>query len=166
MKTVVVYYSLNGNTRAIARVIAKQLNCDACEITTRRAYPRAPWLQMVVCGAGAMFGRTPRIDGLSVDIREYDNIILGTPVWAGSYAAPVRTFLKTHDLRGKNVALFVCHAASKLPDKSVARFKQALDASRVIGQSDYQDPLRNNPEEQAQKAKAWACRVISPKTES
>ena len=39
MKTLVVYYSLGGNTRKIAMQIAKSLRADVLEISTVKDYP-------------------------------------------------------------------------------------------------------------------------------
>ncbi len=41
----------------------------------------------------AMFGMKPAIQELSKNIKEYDVLILGTPIWAGTIAAPVHSFL-------------------------------------------------------------------------
>ncbi len=155
MKTVVIYYSLGGNTHCIAKAVADALKCDLYALTTKRAYPRARWLQMVVCGASVSFKLTPKLKGAPIDVSAYDNVILGAPVWAGTIAAPMATFLKTYSLTNKNVALFACHAGGG-SDKFNKRIKERLAGSRIVGQSDYKEPLKNEMEQQIQQAKKWA----------
>ena len=38
---------------------------------------------------------------------EYDCIILGTPVWAGTMASAIRTYITQHKAQFKNVAFFL-----------------------------------------------------------
>ena len=49
--------------------------------------------QMIVDGMQSTFGRKPQIKGVPDNIDYYDEIILGTPIWAGMPAAPVYTCL-------------------------------------------------------------------------
>lgn len=156
MKAIVVYHSLNGNTRMVAQAIADALDCDRYELTTKKAYPRARWLQMVVCGAASSLGRKPKLNGMPIDVSAYDTVILGAPVWAGTYAAPMATFLSLHDLSDKSVALFAAHASPETPEKFMARMKDALNGSRIIGQSDYQDPKKTDTHAQIERAQQWA----------
>jgi len=39
-------------------------------------------------------------------------IVVGTPVWAGSMAPPIRTFLKSEAVKGKLVHVFCTYGAS------------------------------------------------------
>jgi hypothetical protein len=41
-----------------------------------------------------LFGRCPRIQPIQRAFREYDHVILMSPVWGGRIAAPLRTFLR------------------------------------------------------------------------
>ena len=43
------------------------------------------------------------------DIADYDIIFLGSPIWSGTIAPPVKAFLSGHDLSGKQVVPFVTH---------------------------------------------------------
>lgn len=155
MKTAVVYYSLNGTTKRIAQQIAAALNADLIELRTKRAYPRAHALQMVVCGASASFKRRPKLSELPVAFSNYDNIVLGAPVWAGTIASPMSAFLHTTDLAGKNVALFALSGGGDVK-KAMQSIKEALRTSRIVGESSYQFSSQTNGKEQDDKATQWA----------
>lgn len=43
------------------------------------------------------------------NIADYDIIFLGSPIWSGTIAPPVKTFLSGHDLSGKRIIPFVTH---------------------------------------------------------
>lgn len=52
----------------------------------------------------------PEIKELEVDLSQYDVIVLGTPVWWYTMAAPIRTFLMKNDLSGKTVIPYATNA--------------------------------------------------------
>jgi flavorubredoxin len=50
----------------------------------------------------------PELVSYQVELSQYKRIILATPVWAGTFAPPLRTFLQENDLTGKRFALAAC----------------------------------------------------------
>ena len=154
MKTAVVYYSLSGNTKWLAGKIAEAMNADLIELKTRRKYPAARWLQMVICGASASFKRKPALSDVPM-LSSYDNFILGAPVWAGTIASPMNSFLHSADLSNKNVALLAMSAGGDAA-KFMNRIRELLPKSNIVGASDYRSILHKDTQEQAEKAIEWA----------
>lgn len=109
MKTLIVYFSRTGNTRKVAEELKTQLSADVEEITepTGRAGP-IRWLQS---GREAMNGVTPKINEPAKDPSGYEMIIVGTPVWAGRMASPVRSYLTKMKGKMSRVA-FYCTCGS------------------------------------------------------
>ena len=113
MKTIIVYYSLDGNTAAAAEALAKRIDADLCEIQPVKPIISAgkPTFRTLMQGGGQVtFGLCPKIKEFSLDLPDYDRIILGTPVWAGKCASFVLTFAKkyakSHHLTEKVTAVF------------------------------------------------------------
>ena len=113
MKTIIVYYSLDGNTKSAAGTLANLIGADLCEIQPVKPIRSAgkPTFRVLMQGGGQVtFGLCPKIREFTVDFGEYDRIILGTPVWAGKPASFVRTFAKKyakqHSLTEKITAVF------------------------------------------------------------
>ena len=136
MKTIIVYYSLEGNTDCAAREIAARMGADLLRIEPDRAYPTSGFKKLFWGGKSAMMGETPALAPYRFDGGTYDRVILGFPVWAGNVAPPVRTFVKENDLRGKRVAAFACQSGSGA-EKAFARLKkllgvEALEAELVL----------------------------------
>ena len=54
----------------------------------------------------------PEIEDADINLKEYDRILLGFPIWW--YVAPtiVNTFLETHDFSGKEIILFATSGGS------------------------------------------------------
>ena len=106
MKKAVVFYSLSGNTQAAAKEIAEGIGADLIELKLVKPFPTEKSKQLALGGMQAMFGMKPAIQELSKNIKEYDVLILGTPIWAGTIAAPVHSFLNKYKVLDKIVAVF------------------------------------------------------------
>lgn len=106
MKKAVVFYSLSGNTQAAAKEIAEGIGADLIELKLVKPFPTEKSKQLALGGMQAMFGMKPDIQELSKNIKEYDVLILGTPIWAGKIAAPVHSFLNKYQVLDKIVAVF------------------------------------------------------------
>ena len=118
MKTIIIYYSLDGNTAKAAEALARLTDADICEIQPVKPIRSAgkPTFRVLMQGGGQItFGLCPKIQEFSADLSQYDRIILGTPVWAGKCASFVRTFAKKyakqHHLSDKVTAVFTLSAS-------------------------------------------------------
>ncbi len=106
MKKLVVFYSLSGNTRAVARRVARKLGAHLCEIKTEKTYPDDYDVLTSLAQTEVKTGYMPRLLPLKYDANVYDVVLVGTPVWWGSYAPAVKTFMNGVDWKGKRVFPF------------------------------------------------------------
>ncbi len=104
MKTIVVYYSLSGNTRDIAERIGSRIQADLEEIKDNRN--RRGILGFIASGNEAYQRLSTPIDKLKRDPSQYDCVIIGTPIWGGNISTPVRTFLREYKDTFKKVTFF------------------------------------------------------------
>ena len=130
-KTLVLYYSQLGNTKAVAEEIATRLNADIEEIVCVNPYDTSFRATIGRCMQEREAGITPDIEPLKADLAKYDIIFLGYPVWFGTYATPVITFLKNADLSGKKVVPFCTFGSGGL-ESSVADLKAAQPGAEVL----------------------------------
>ena len=105
-KILVLYYSQTSNTKAVAQEIATRLNADIEEIVAVNPYEGDFKATIDRSIQEREQGITPEIKPLAADIAKYDIIFIGYPVWFGTYAPPVATFLDQVDLTGKKVVPF------------------------------------------------------------
>lgn len=107
MKTLILYYSYDGNTRKIAEKIREKTGGDLAEIETVTPY-EGDYNSVVDQGQREVnAGYMPPIKPLTVDLSEYDKIYFGTPVWWYTYAPAVKTFFDQNDLSGKTICPFI-----------------------------------------------------------
>ena len=100
----VIYYSRSGYTRRVAQDIAQKLACDIGEIRDVRS--RNSVFGYLRSGYEALHQKTPAIKAVEKDPAQYARVILGTPMWAGNMAAPVRTYITENRDRFGEMAFF------------------------------------------------------------
>ena len=116
MKTLIVYFSATGTTKAAAQRLAKEFNADLYEITPEVPYTAADldWRDKTSRSTLEMKDKSsrPAIKGRCENIADYDVVWIGFPVWW--YTAPtiVNTFIEAHDLSGKTLNVFATSGGS------------------------------------------------------
>lgn len=107
--TLVAYFSRSGNTRVIAGTIQRALAADLFEIQPARPYS-ADYEQTVEQARQERDrGYEPPLAAKVQDIRSYDTVFLGFPIWGETVPPVIRSFLKAHDLSGKSLRPFITH---------------------------------------------------------
>jgi flavodoxin len=104
MKSLVVYYSLTGKTRLVAQAIAEALNAAVVEITERRPIP---WPFVYVSGGlAAIMNRGREINPIHIDLKQYDRIFIGSPIWASRPVPAINSFIYKTNFEGRSVIPF------------------------------------------------------------
>ena len=115
-KTLVVYFSATGTTKAAAQRLAQEFNADLYEITPEQPYTAADldWRDKTSRSTIEMKDKTsrPAIKGSCENIADYDTVWIGFPIWW--YTAPtiINTFIEAHDLSGKTLNVFATSGGS------------------------------------------------------
>jgi len=154
MSTLVVFFSFEGNTKFIAETIVKTMNADIMELKTSKKYPTEGLGKYFWGGKSVLFGEKPELINERIDLKRYETIIVGTPVWAGSFAPPIKSFISQYKIQGKRIALFASHGGGG-SEKCFAKLKEALHGNQFIGESDYVEPKKSS-KESSEKAVRWA----------
>ena len=87
MKTIVICYSLTGNTAWTARRLAEALGADLLELKSRKAYPDHGFRKFLRGGKSAMAAECPPLEPYDFHAGQYDRVIFATPLWAPDRAA-------------------------------------------------------------------------------
>ena len=125
MNTLIVYYSHDGNTDAVAKKIADACGFDTLRLTPAKAYPESGFRKFFWGGKSAVMAETPALTPYTFDADAYDRIVFGFPVWAGNVTPPFRTFVKEQKLAGKRIAAFACQSGAGA-EKAFGKLKAAL----------------------------------------
>lgn len=111
-KVLVVYFSKTGSTREIAVQIQKATGGDIFEIQAVKTYPADYEALKKVASQELDSKAKPVLKTKLENIKSYDVVFIGYPIWWGTFPAPVRTFLSEYNLAGKTVVPFCTHLGS------------------------------------------------------
>ena len=76
MKSLVIYYSLEGNTKLIADTIKNELNSDVLELRTKKQYPNKGFKKYLWGGKSVILKEKPKLLNKYIDISIYDKIFI------------------------------------------------------------------------------------------
>ena len=153
MKTAVVYYTLDGNCAIVAREIKDKVGADVIQLYTQDEKKRSMIGKMFWGGGMVFSGKKPPLKPYTFDPSAYELIIIGAPVWAGSPAPPVLTFLSEANITSKKIALFVCHAGGK--GDALEKFKAALAGNDIVAETDFKEPAKGGSGDLGQQVADW-----------
>lgn len=132
-KVLVIYYSQTSNTKTVAEEIATKLGADIEAIVAVKPYDGDFQATIGRCMQERQEGMTPEIQPVQADLSKYDVIFIGYPVWFGTYAPPVATFLDQVDLSGKKVIPFCTFGSGGLDSSSKDLAKKQPQAELLPG---------------------------------
>lgn len=130
-KVLVLYYSQTNNTKMVAAEIANRLDADIEQIEAVNPYDGDFQATIERCIQERNEGVTVDIQPVKSDLTKYDVIFIGYPVWFGTYAPPVITFLKNVDLSGKKIVPFCTFGSGGL-ESSVVSLKKAQPNAEIL----------------------------------
>ena len=135
----VLYCSRTGNTEHVAQQIRATLDCDILEVEPATPYEsdyNAMLSRAQTELAAIRQGNYPAIKTAVTDFADYDIVFVGYPVWYGSMATPMQTFLHNHasKLAGKRIALFATSGSSGISSS-------AGEARALCSDATFTEPL-------------------------
>lgn len=158
MKSIVIYYSFEGNTKLIANNITDILSSDLLRLQLAKELKTRSFVKYFWGGRQVMVKKQPELLPYHFNPDDYDLIFMGTPVWAWNYAPAWRTFLAENKIENQKIALFCCHGGGK--GKIFSRWEDALSGNEIIGEIDFRDPLKVKTDASVKRIREWAREMI------
>ena len=131
-KKLVAYFSASGVTEKLAKALAEVTGADLYEIQPKVPYTTADldWMNKKSRSSVEMSNpdSRPEIGNKVQDMGQYDEVLVGFPIWW--YVAPtiINTFLESYDLKGKTIATFATSGGSGTGKTDQVLKKSAPDA--------------------------------------
>ena len=117
-KILVAHFSCTGTTEKIAGAIAQAVNGKLYRITPAVAYTSADlnWNNKASRSSVEMADENsrPALGGETLNLKDYDVVLLGYPIWWDLCPRPVNTFLEKYDFAGKTVIPFATSGGSSI----------------------------------------------------
>ncbi len=110
MKNLVVYYSRTNNTKLVAETIRDEIGADLLEIKDKKN--RSGPIGYVIGAVDAFREKHTSIEYEEVNLKDYDTVYIGTPVWAAKPAPAILEFIRENDFGGVKVVTFATMGSS------------------------------------------------------
>lgn len=153
-KTLIAYFSATGTTAKIAKTLLKDIDADLFEIKPATPYSKKDlnWINPLSRTMKEYLGKTKvAITNEPLNIREYDIIILGFPIWFFKEPNVILTFLSQYDFSGKTMSFFITsHKAGT--EKSEAELK------KICSNAYWKTGLSAN-DKTPEELKSWATNI-------
>lgn len=101
-----------GTTEMLARLIQKETGGDLFCIQTKKKYP-AGYNKVIDQNHRELDeDYLPELKKKVKNMKQYDVVFLGYPIWAEDVPQAIKSFINAHDLKGKTVIPFCTHGSS------------------------------------------------------
>lgn len=130
MKKIFIYYSLSGNGLEVANYL-KDKNIDIRKVETKEPLPNNIILRILTGGFLAGINHKDKLNSFNSNISEYDEVIIGSPIWNDHLSCPINTVLDEIDLVGKKI-VFILYSGSGYAKKVSEKIKSKYPNAVII----------------------------------
>ena len=156
-KILILFYSFEGNTRRVSKLLSDKLNIPYKEIKPVKDLKSKGFSKYIWGGSQVVMKKKPELMEVDINLDDYDTIILGTPIWAGTFAPAIKTLLEDK-LKNKKIAFFYCHDGG--PGKSEKKAKEAININNTFVSSIGLERVRYNFEDIKGDVLSWAQNML------
>ena len=156
-KSLVLYYSYEGNTKTVANFIRDRLGCDIESIKPVNEMESKGFGKYFWGGAKVVMHRKPNLITIQSDVPSYDTLLIGTPVWAWTITPPILTLISSDLIRDKQIYFFYTHDGG--PGQIEHKFAKLLHPSNVVKSSKGFKCVKNHIEETKSAVDLWLSSI-------
>lgn len=127
----ILYYSQTGATASVANQLKSCMDADIEEIICEKPYDGDFNATIERCKKEHEKGEIPAIKAIKSDIKKYDIIFLGYPIWFGTYAPPIAALLDKVSFEGKMIVPFCTFGSGGL-ESSIEDLKTQMPRSIIM----------------------------------
>ena len=137
MKKIFVYYSLTGDWDAVSEILKKK-GYEVLKVETKKPLPKKFIFRIISGGFKARLNLKDEIKDLNVNFDDYDEIIIGSPIWNGRVSCPINTVLDKYDFKNRNIS-FIFYSGSGESPKVSKKVKEMYKDAKIIN---LKEPLK------------------------
>ena len=140
MKKIFIYYSNTGNGDIVAEYIKDKV--DIRKVIPKKELPKSFFFKIMTGGFYTIINYKPKLINFDSNIDEYDEVIIGSPIWNARLSSPINAVLDKLDLSNKKV-YFIFWSGSGTSPEATNKVKLLYKDAKII---ELKQP-KNNPDE-------------------
>ncbi len=141
MKKLFIYYSHSGNGDVVADYL-KEKGFDIRKVKPKRDIPKSFALSILVGGFKASINCCDKLVGFDDDLKDYDEVYIGSPIWNARLSSPINTIIKSLDF-GDRPLTFIFYSGSGTSPKATEKVNKLFKNVKII---DLKEPIKNKEE--------------------
>ena len=100
MKKLFIYYSLSGNGDFLAEQLKKQ-GYEIRKVIEKKKAPKVFFFRILSGGFRAGMNAKGKLIDYNNDISEFDEVVVGSPIWNGRFTPAINSVLAETDFKDK-----------------------------------------------------------------
>ena len=130
MKKLFIYYSFTGNGDEVAKRLEEK-GYEIRKVEEDYKMPKSFFMQMMSGGFRAGMGVKGKLKEYNNDVSNYDEVVIGSPIWNGRFPPATNGILAVTDLSNK-VVKFVLYSGSGEGPKALKKINKLFENATVI----------------------------------
>ena len=131
MDKLFLYFSDTGNGDFVAEYLKKQ-GYVTKKIITKHGLPKSFFFKVFFGGFISGLNLKSKLIDYDNNISDYDEIVIGSPVWNGKLSCPINTVLSKTDFTGKKISFVLYAGGGEAPKAEKLLRKKYSDAKVTI----------------------------------
>lgn len=161
MKNLIVYYSYEGNTEQLVNGMKEVITADVLKLVPKKEKKIKNLFRFVWGGIQVYMTKEPELEEYNIDLNKYDNIIIASPCWFGTYAPPINSFILNNKIVNKKIYLLVCNGGNLR--NTWKNYESALKGNVIVSKLGIVYPIKNGIEDAIKKTNEWIINNIDNK---
>lgn len=129
MKKLFIYYSNSGNGDVVANYLAEK-GYEIRKVCPKHSLPKKFFFKVFFGGFLAGLNKKSKLVDYNNDVKDYDEIVIGSPIWCGKLSCPINTVLAKTDFTDKKPS-FVLYAAGGEAPKAEKRLQKEFSDAKI-----------------------------------
>ena len=125
-----IYYSLTGNGELVAGYLQNR-GFKVRRVYEKKKMPKKFFFMIMSGGFRAGLNLKGKLVDYNNDVSEFDEVVIGSPIWNGRFPPAINSVLAQTDLSNKKLT-FVLYSGSGTGPKAVQKIKKLYPEARII----------------------------------
>lgn len=158
MKVKYFYFSATNNVQLLVEAMNSAVPGEMVRLAPVKPFSKKRGWLMFFGGYTTVFKRRPKLLPYDNSL-DCDLVVIGMPVWVGTFASPMRTFFHQVDLAGKKVILFTCSSGGDATNAHLEFLKLQPNA-QLLSFKEFNSSLKGDTLPATDEAANWILKVL------
>lgn len=130
MSKIFIYYSLTGNGDFISKEMENK-GYTIRKVVEKKKMPKKFFFRVLTGGFRAGIGEKAKLIEYNNDVSEYDEVVIGSPVWNGRFPPAINSVLLNTNLENKKLTFLFYSGSGEVP-KVNKRIEKLYPSANVV----------------------------------